>query len=50
MTMMVGVRGRRRRERIIGEARIFFDGLNQSKEEEDRLGARVRDMEYVRRR
>lgn len=42
--------GRRRRERSIGVARIFFDGLNQSREEGDRLGARVKDMEYVRRR
>lgn len=34
----------------MGVARMFFGGLNHSDEEEDRLGAKVKDIEYVRRR
>lgn len=50
MIVMVGVMGRRRRVRVMGGARVFFGGYGHSEGEEDRLGAKVKDMEYVRRK
>lgn len=47
---MVGVIGRRRRDKIMGAAKMFLGGLNHSEEDEDKLGARVKDIEYVRRK
>lgn len=47
---MVGVIGRRSREKIVGVARVVFGEKDHSEGEEDRFGARVSDIEYVRRR